>query len=127
MEWANARVQPPNPRALRMDSARTASPKNVMASTTPATMVMPTKARPMPARPPETMKKPSSDQGRFVKGSRTMRRAVAFKRAACSSVMASDSSFPRGRTGTPVSSAGSDIRRPVWPTAAAPSASATAV
>ena len=62
-----------------------ASPKKVMASTTPVTMVTPTKARPSPARPPDTRKKASSAQGRLVKGSRPMRSGQRLRATACSS------------------------------------------
>ena len=89
-----------------------ARPKKVMASTTPSTMVVPTKARPRPASPPETRKKPSSDQGRLVKGSRRMRRVRVLAAVICSSLTASDISRPPRRTRTPLSSACSAIMRP---------------
>ena len=67
-------------------------------------MVQATKTRPTPARAEPSKKKPSSLHTRLVKGSCSAVRAIAFSRRTCSSVMASDSSRPRMRTRTLLSS-----------------------
>ena len=106
---------------------RMARPKNVMASTTPVTMVTPTKARPSAGeRRPRPGRSASSAQGRLVKGSRRMRRATALAAVSCSSLTASDISRPPRRTRTSLSSACSTIMRPARPSSAAPTVSATA-
>ena len=92
------------PRALRSERARTAKPKKVMARMIPATMVQATNKRPSPAKAEPSRKNPSSAQTRLVKGSCSTVRAIAFTRSACSSVMAKESSRPRMRTRTLLSS-----------------------
>ena len=92
------------PRALRSDSANTANPKKVMARMRPVTMVADTNSSPTPASAELSRKKASSLHTRFVKGSCRIRAAIALARWACSSVRASDSSRPRIRTLTLLSS-----------------------
>ena len=67
-------------------------------------MVAATNSRPAPARAELKRKNASSDQTRLVKGSCSTVRASSLARSACSSVMASESSRPRIRTRTPLSS-----------------------
>ena len=75
----------PIPRALRSDRPMRASPKKVMARTTPATMVTPTKARPANASAVPTTTNQSSDQVRLVKGVRRIVRAISLTRLSSSS------------------------------------------
>jgi len=62
------------------------NPTKVMISQTPANSVAATTAKLTAANAPLTIQKPSSDQGRLVKGSRRTRCASPFNLATCSSV-----------------------------------------
>ena len=118
------------PRAIRSENASRARPKKVMASTRPAKPSTATMDKPTAARAELRRKKASSLHTRMVKGSCTMRCASTLIRSACSSVMASESSRPRMRTRTLLSSvcsgaACSGVMRPAGASRTAPRPSAT--
>ncbi len=75
-------------------------------------MVNETKARPAPARAALRRKKASSDHTLFVNGSCRTERASSRALSACCSVRANDSSRPRIRTRTLLSSGSSGVMRP---------------
>ena len=81
----------------------TASPKKVMAKTTPAAMVSATKARPTPARADPVTRNQSSDQVRLVNGARKTSWATARTRVSSSSETTIIISVGQTRICTPVS------------------------
>ena len=73
-------LEPPDPSGAPDREAMMANPMKVMASTTPATMVIATKATPKKAMGIPAIMKSSSDQVRRVKGVSTMVRATSSSR-----------------------------------------------
>jgi hypothetical protein len=117
---ASWRWNPPNPLAIRTESARTASPKNVMARTMPANRVPATQAKPTAARGAPMARKENSDHERLVNGSRQMRRAISLARSERPSMMVVTISLDNARirlptpsTCSPMCSVGPGIMRHV--------------
>src|ERR1019366_1067367 len=94
---ASCRWSPPRPRDPRTESARMASPKKVMASTTPAPNVSTTKASPRTASGVPIVRNQNSDQVRFANGSCQMMRASSLGRSPAFSETTAAISFTNAR------------------------------